>query len=61
MFNEPRSDDVGPVDHVFTSDGNGPDDAAERDVVDLVPHGFVDEDHGEHRGAARMTNGFDGP
>ena len=29
LFNEACPDDVGPVDHVFTSDGNGSDDAAE--------------------------------
>ena len=61
LFNEACPDDVGPVDHVFTSDGNGSDDAAEGDVVDLVPHGFVDQHDGQHGGAARLAHGFNGP
>ena len=61
LLNEACPDDVGPVDHEFTSDGNGSNDASEWDVVDLVAHGFVDQHDGQHRRTTCITHRLNGP
>ena len=55
---ESLSHHVTPV-HGETSNGDGADQATERDIVDFVPCGFVDQHDGERDFSACGSNGLD--